>query len=85
MAKETQDAQARLLELVAEGQGLSDDGTVTSKELAKVMGCGVEKARRELETLLLAGKVRRRRSPRRQILTGIIAPTWAFSVVEEEE
>ena len=75
------DPQAALLEMIREAQGgLADDGTITTRELAKLMGCGIEKARETIRDLCEAGKMEPCRSNRVQF-TGTVSPTWAYRMV----
>lgn len=73
-----------LMDLIREAQPtLSDDGTITSKELADLIGCNRDKARQMLGDLIEAGKMRPVRSPRKQI-TGIICTAWAYEMVDDD-
>jgi len=75
------DPQAALLEMIREAQGgLADDGTITTRELAKLMGCGIEKARETIRDLIASGKMEPCRSNRVQC-TGIVCTTWAYRMV----
>jgi len=75
------DPQAALLDLIRKAQvGVADDGSITTNELAKLMGCGHDKARELVRDLVEAGKMEPCRSPRTQ-LTGVISPTWAYRMV----
>ena len=75
------DPQAALLEMIREAQGgLADDGTITTRELAKLMGCGIEKARNTVRDLCEAGKMESAKSDRIQV-TGVVSPTWAYRMV----
>ena len=76
------DPQAALLKMIREAQSTTaEDGTITTKELAKLMGCGLDKARGVISDLLDAGKMEPCRSVRKQI-TGSSSPTWAYRMTE---
>lgn len=75
------DPQASIMKLIDDGRKLSDDGSITVRELADLMGCGPEKARKTMTGLVEAGKMKACRSPRVQKLTGVVSLTWAYKMV----
>ena len=78
----TKDPQAALLKIIRDAQAsIGEDGTITTKELAGLMDCGIDKARGVIHALVEAGKMEPIKSPRKQV-TGVISPTWAFRLVE---
>ena len=76
------DPQAALLKLIRDaGSNTAEDGTITIRELSKLLECGSDKARGVIGDLIEAGKMEPCRSIRKQI-TGVSSPTWAYRMVE---
>jgi Mn-dependent DtxR family transcriptional regulator len=77
MAKDT---QAELLKLIQSAQKRTDDGSITSKELSKLLHCSRNKALEIIHDLIDAGVMEPCQSQRQQV-TKVWSPTWAYRLV----
>jgi len=79
MSKKTQDSE--ILRLIREGRSAtSTDNAITAPELAKLMGCGIGKARAIARQLVDERKLKSVQV-RRPNVHGVVQPVWAFQVV----
>ena len=78
MAKRAPDSD--ILRLIRQSTPATGDDAMTAHELARAMGCGIEKARVTARQLVAAGKLASVQV-RRPNVHGIVQPVWAFRVV----